>query len=138
MILWREQWQDATQRLQAVETAIQTCGTSVVRGGDYDHWDLEVRGGLLGAARMLAATEEHGAGRQLVRFRVWPRCSVRGLLLTGLFGALTTAAALEDAWHSAMVLGVVGLLLLGRTLHECAGAMATMQHGLDRLKAGDV
>jgi cellulose synthase/poly-beta-1,6-N-acetylglucosamine synthase-like glycosyltransferase len=135
--LWREQWQDATERLQAVEAAIQTCGTSVLRGGDYDHWDLEVRAGLLGAARMLAATEEHGAGRQLVRFRVWPKCSTRGLLLTGVFAALTTGAALEASWHSAMVLGVAGLLLLGRTLHECAGAMATMRHGLDRLKAGE-
>src|SRR5207249_12219416 len=32
-------------------------------------------GGPLGSARMFAAVEYHGDGRQLLRIRSWPRCS---------------------------------------------------------------
>ena len=77
--LWSEQWQCPLARLQAIEETLRAEGTASFRGGNYDRWDLEVRGGLLGAVRLLATTEEHGAGRQLVRFRLWPKCSVQGL-----------------------------------------------------------
>ena len=42
-------------------------------GGEYDRWELETRGGSLGAARVRTALEEHGQGRQLLRCLVWPR-----------------------------------------------------------------
>ena len=32
-----------------------------MQGGDYDRWDLEIRGGLLGSLRTRMAIEEHGA-----------------------------------------------------------------------------
>ena len=48
---------------------------NVVRGGDIDRWDIQVRLGPLGSARLRVAVEEHGQGRQLVRYRVWPRWS---------------------------------------------------------------
>ena len=76
--LWSEQWQCPLARLQAIEETLRAEGTTSFRGGNYDRWDLEVRGGLLGAVRLLATTEEHGAGRQLVRFRLWPKCSMKG------------------------------------------------------------
>jgi len=49
-------------------------GKPVVRGGTGTD-GLELRQGWLAAARLLAGTEEHGRGRQLTRFRVWPRWS---------------------------------------------------------------
>src|SRR5439155_11133541 len=72
--LWSEQWQCPLARLQAIEETLRSEGTASCRGGDYDRWDLEVRGGVLGAVRLLATPEERGAGRQLVRFRLWPMC----------------------------------------------------------------
>ena len=39
------------ERLQAIEASLRARGARVRRGGAYDRWDLEVRGGLLGAAR---------------------------------------------------------------------------------------
>jgi GT2 family glycosyltransferase len=136
--LWCEQWRSAVERLQAVEAALQAGGTSVMRGGEYDRWDLEVRGGLFGAARLLAATEEHGAGKQLVRFRLWPRCSPRGLGLLLFFAALAAGAGLDQAWHSAGILGSVVMLLVGRMFKECAGAMATIWYALKHIKARQV
>jgi hypothetical protein len=101
-----------------------------VRGGDYDRWDLEVRGGFLGAARLRSAVEEHGAGKQLVRFRSWPRCLPVGLVLTSLFAALSTWAALEQAWLAFAILGVPVLLIAGRIIQECAVATGSIRSAL--------
>src|SRR5439155_326297 len=73
--LWSEHWRAPTERLAALESWLREQGQTVVRGGDWDRWDLELRQGCLAAARLLAGTEEHGRGRQLTRFRVWARWS---------------------------------------------------------------
>jgi hypothetical protein len=134
---WSEQWQSATARLEALEAVLQADGASVHRGGDYDRWDLEVRGGLFGAARILMTLEEHGAGRQLVRFRSWPKCSTRGLLLISLFAALAAGATFDHVWHSAALLSSVAVLLVSRMFQECAETMATVLHALKHLGAGE-
>ena len=111
--------------------AFRSAGACVLRGGDYDRWDLEVRGGILGTARTLMAIEEHGAGKQLVRFRSWPVCSAKGLVPALLFAILSTGAALDHAWTVTAMLGVVAILLVLRTLLECATAMATVLRVLE-------
>jgi hypothetical protein len=116
---------------------LQADGVSVRRGGDYDRWDLEVRGGLFGAARILMTLEEHGAGRQLMRFRSWPKCSTRGLLLISLFAVLAAGAIFDHTWHSATILGSVAVLLASRMFQECAETMATVLHALRHLGAGE-
>ena len=136
--LWSEQWQCPLARLQAIEETLQDEGTASFRGGDYDRWDLEVRGGLLGAVRLLATTEEHGAGRQLVRFRLWPKYSVQGSALILLLLAGVTGAVWDQAWYSAMMLVLIAALPLCRMVQECAGAMATVQHALKQAGIEDI
>src|SRR5439155_8079883 len=36
-------WQDVTEKLGSMETALRESGAVVRRGGDFDRWDLEVR-----------------------------------------------------------------------------------------------
>jgi hypothetical protein len=86
-------------------------------------------------ARTLMTIEEHGAGKQFVRFRVWPYSTVQGWMLLLLFAALSTGAAMDHAWTSAAILGVVAVFLAVRTLLECAGAMAVLLGALKRLEA---
>ncbi len=136
--LWSECWRASTEWLQSIEVALRAVGSCARRGGDYDRWDLEVCGGILGAARTRMALEEHGAGRQLVRFRSWPRCSAKGLALILLFAVLSTGAALAYAWIVSIILGVVAILLALRTLLECARAMAAILHILEHPKEGGV
>ena len=125
--LWFEHWKAPAERLYAIETTLRTAGACVFRGGDFNRWDLEVRGGLLGASRLRMAVEEHGLGRQLVRFRVWPRLSKVGFVLTAMFAALASVAALDGAWMAAGVLGVVALLVAGRMVAECTASTADLQ-----------
>jgi hypothetical protein len=115
---WSEQWRSSEDWLGTVETALVRDGTPVRRAGDYDRWDLETRGGLLGRARIRMGIEEHGAGRQLARFRAWPVLSVLGALLLTLFTTLAVAAVLAGAGASALVLAVASGAVFGRSLVE--------------------
>jgi len=125
-VFWAEHGQAPDKWLQEIEAALQADGSVALRGGDYDRWDLEVRGGALGSARMLMAVEEHGAGRQLIRFRMWPRWSSGGLLLTFLCAILAAGAALDQAWAVTALFGLVTVILALRAFQECAAAIAAV------------
>src|SRR5213075_2139688 len=122
--IWSKRSLSFDERLQSIETTLRAYGTLPLRGGDFDPWDLQVSGGPLGSARMFAALEYHGDGRQLLRIRSWPRCSVTAVGLTLTFAALASGAAYDRAWDACFALGAVALLVALRTLHECAGATA--------------
>jgi O-antigen biosynthesis protein len=121
---WNENWQSASQRLRTLESALEQQGCAIARGGEYDRWDLEVRGGLLGAARLIAVVEEHQKGTQLVRFRVWPRCWV------GLIGSICAITIIIAAWkhhlaHENVIFVIAGLIIL-RAAYECSAAMGAI------------
>jgi GT2 family glycosyltransferase len=124
---WSERWQPQETWVRAIEAALLERGAVVVRGGDFDRFDLEVRGGMSGAARLLVAVEEHGAGRQIVRVRSWPRLPGWGLGVTLPSAALAAGAALGGAHAAAAVFAAVALLSALRTLRECAGAAAAVK-----------
>ncbi|MDQ3951270.1 MAG: hypothetical protein M3282_13130, partial [Gemmatimonadota bacterium] len=123
---WSEKWRSAEVRLHALETALRRQRAATRRGGDYDLWDLEVRGGLLGAARMLMVIEEHGVGRQLVRFRIWPRLSSAVVPVSVSFTLLAAGAAYDGARPIAVAFAGVVLLTVGSAIVECAGALAAL------------
>jgi hypothetical protein len=83
------------------------------------------------------AVEDHGAGRQLFRFRYWPRFSRGGVAAIFTFTGLSVGAALDQYWAAYDILAVVTLVLLGRTLFEAAGAMAALR-GVLRSASGDI
>lgn len=127
---WTERWQAPARRLQDLELALRDAGARVVRGGPYDGWDLEVHGGMFGAVRVLMAIEEHGAGRQLVRVRRWPRYSVAAVMLIALVAGLSVWAARDHANVVPAVLGVVAGLLGLRVVQESTGAAAAARSAL--------
>lgn len=134
--MWSEGWQGSEERLRSLEAALRKFGSVVRRGGDYDRWDLEVRGGPLSTVRILMAIEEHGGGRQLVRFRAWPRFSRGGRILALLCAIVATWAKLHSAWASSVILGIVTVIFVIRGLQECATEMATVLHALEQAGSG--
>jgi hypothetical protein len=113
-------------RLAAAEAALRADGVCVLRGGAYDRWDLEVRGGLLGVARLLLATEEQGGGSQLVRLRAWPRGVVAAQVVTAILLVLSAGAGAAHAWVACGVLGGAAALLAGTMAYECGLAMGAI------------
>ena len=130
-ILWSETWRSREERLSQLEARLRDAGACVLRGGEFDRWDLEVRGGMLGAARVLTTVEEHGAGRQLMRARARPRVSKQGLTVALLVAAPAGLAAWDGAWLPAFVLAGGALFIAARMLLECGAAMSTMLRALD-------
>jgi glycosyltransferase involved in cell wall biosynthesis len=132
LAVWTEHWRDPNERLQGFEADLRKAGAYVRPGGDYDRWDLEVRAGFPGAARLLMAVEDHGAGNQFVRLRAWPRCSLFEILPLLFFITLAVLAGFDGAWVASTLLGLSGFFLLGCTVRGCGSAMAaalrTFQH----------
>lgn len=121
--VWSEHWRSQTDRLLELERELRARCMTVTRGGDTDRWDIQVRVGPLGSARLRAATEEHGHGRQLVRYRVWPRWS-RGLpILVGLL-ALWLGASVVSDFYVAVAIGFVLVFVLVRAAREAAAGIA--------------
>jgi GT2 family glycosyltransferase len=134
LVLWSEQGRPHAAWLEACEAALVAAGALVRRGGEFDRFDLVVAGGPFGAARTLMAVEEHGGGRQYVRFRVWPKLR-RGLPAVVLCGLLAAAARAEGAWLAGALLAAGSGLLAVLGVRECGCAQAVVLHTLEGLGA---
>jgi O-antigen biosynthesis protein len=132
-VLWSERWRAPEEWLRSVEAALRASGASPIRGGDYDRWDLELRGGRLGAVRLGMAIEEHGGGKQLARFRGWPRFSIEGLVAILLLVILSAGAAFDHAWVASTVIGALAAVLVLRALLEGAFATTAVVRTLEEL-----
>jgi GT2 family glycosyltransferase len=125
--VWSETWQAPEAWIARIRETIAATGAVAQPGGEFDRWDLETRGGVLGSARMRVAIEEHGAGRQLLRVRSWPKLSRLGILLTILLGLLALAAMRDDEPAVTVTLTALALLLASRMLVESASAVAAIR-----------
>lgn len=131
-VFWHGIWQPAEERLARLEQALRDDGVPVQRGGGFDAWDLQLRCGTLSAGRVLLTIEEHGAGRQCTRWRLWPRpfAPAVGLALAG--AALALGAASDGAWLAAAVLGIASAGLAWRIAADGAVALAAADHALQQ------
>lgn len=136
--IWSESWRDTAERLEELERALKEARAVVPRGGPYDRWDLEVRGGTSGAVRLRMCIEEHGAGRQLVHFRLWPHASSLGRVLSGGLALLTLSATVNGAWLAATLLGGVAAFFLFRVVRECGEAMGLVVEKLRRSRSEEL
>ena len=121
--IWSEQWRSTEEWLGALQAQMRAEGVIGFSGNAFDNWDLEIQGGMLGGVRTRMALEEHGAGRQIVRFKIWPRRSRSGFFLSALMALLAAAAGVDHSWAATGALGAISLLVGGRMLYECSIAM---------------
>lgn len=127
---WFEEWQSVEARLEAIERDLRLEGAAVLRGGNFDHWDLEVRGGMLGSTRLLMGVEEFGGGKQLVRYRVWPHFSMGGLFFSTAWLLLSVFAFIDGSMVPALILSLLGIMTALRMLYEGTVPMALLRSRL--------
>jgi GT2 family glycosyltransferase len=100
--LWSEKWRAPEEWLERFESVVLRCAFAR-RGGEFDHWDLEIRGGLAGNARVCLAVEEHGAGKQLFRWRIRPVISYFVALVAILLLFVSIMAARAEGFIAALI-----------------------------------
>jgi len=132
LTVWAEHWLAPEDRLAIMEEGLRGDDVALEHGGDFDRFDLEVRGGFFGCARLRLAVEEHGGGRQLARFRLWPRVAPHGGVVLLLFTAAALAAGLDGHAIAASVLGAVAGALLLRLVAGAAAATAALRRAVER------
>jgi len=121
-VIWSEHWRSPSGWLTSLEQELRRFNVPVHRGGNFDRWDLEVRTGPFASARLRMGDEEHGLGKQLLRFRVWPiwsRLFVLAAVPLGVWLALEIARGTLAAAAPA----VLALLLVVRSLREAGAAI---------------
>lgn len=122
--LWSVRWEAIEPRLSHLESILKESGAVVIPGGDFDTWDLSIRGGLFGTIRVVAMVEEHGGGQQLCRFRAWPKTHPAALAILLAFITIAGFAVLDHAAVTgallALMAGTLGFLIYA----DCAIAMS--------------
>ncbi len=124
---------DATEVLRALESALRARGAIVRRGGDYDDWDLEVRGSLFGGVRVCTVAENYGPGKHMLRVRSRLWFSIHALGTTLLFMLPSVGAAIDRATRPAAILGALGAVFGALTLRSGAVAVSAIHCALIEL-----
>jgi glycosyltransferase involved in cell wall biosynthesis len=128
--VWSERSRSTAEVLGALEAAVGARGLAVQRGGEFDRWDLQLRSGPLASTRIRLAIEQHEAGRQLLRFRVWPRWSTLGVGATSaLLVSATLALRAGQDLTAALVTGSFAVLL-GGMLVDAAVSTGAVTHSV--------
>lgn len=122
---WSERWNSTEGWIKAIEVRVRSRGSQVFHGGPYDRWDFEVRGGTLGAVRVRMAIEEHGAGRQLLRFRLAPRVFPGFWPVACISALLTLTAARDGAILAAALLALPAAAVIYSAGKQCGTAAAS-------------
>ncbi|MEO8619498.1 MAG: glycosyltransferase [bacterium] len=134
--LWSERWRDPSAWLSIVEENLEATCTATRRGGDFDSWDLEAQSGVFTAVRALLGLEEHGAGRQLVRIRLWARATRFAVMVVAMVVLSLVATAAAGVWALCGVVLLTGVLLVLSAFNECEAALAAFARTLSSTGVG--
>jgi O-antigen biosynthesis protein len=131
--LWSQDWRSSDDRLAEIECALREAGAIVRSGGDSDRWEHEVRGGCLASARLRMCLEEHGAGRQLARFRLSPHLPSQTVRLLASTAALALLAWIAGAPGAGAVLATSAVVVAARAALDASRAMGELRAAVARV-----
>src|SRR5205085_9141459 len=86
--IWSEDWESPRDRLARLWADLRLEGAAVLSGGSFDRWDIQVRAGPLGLARIRLGVAGHGDGRRLLKGGVLARAAKDGAALAAVLASL--------------------------------------------------
>jgi O-antigen biosynthesis protein len=130
---WSESWKSSEEWLTGIEKNIMHLKSNVKRGGNYDRWDIQIRSGLFIKGRGLLTIEEHGAGKQMLKFK----CSVNFSVIfyfVLLLLVVTDCITLRDHLYAiSFILTAMLLVMLVIAIRQSSAALNTLFCGLTNL-----
>ena len=124
---------EGTQVLESLESQLRSSGAVVRRGGDFDEWDLEIRGGLFGGVRVSTVSENYGRGKYMLRLRSRPWFSISGAGTTLLLLIASLGAGWDRSFYAAALLGALSIVFGAITFRSGAVAVGAIHRALIKL-----
>jgi len=135
--LWRDTWKAPDQRLRSIEETLRQDHPGAFHGSEYDRWDVEVRAGLFGGARMVLSTEDYAGGHQLVRVRCWPTIPLQAIAVIVLLGGIAGWAAADHAWVACSVLAAATGIMAFRMFFEGGTGLGAILGAVEQTNGGE-
>ncbi len=132
--VWNEHWKSAADSLLLLEQYLKSFGALVVRGGEFDRWDFEIRTGMTCSLRVLLAIEEHGAGKQMLRFRAWPVGSKRRLAIALVLMAVSISALVAGSGLPGILVGSLSMAMLASAYMDGTKATSAFLQAIKRME----
>lgn len=130
---WSEEWRSTEDWLGAIEKQLIDMKARVQRGGDFDRWDIQVRNSLFSFSRSLFTIEEHGGGKQLLRFKAWASPSKTTIFALLVLITLTVLATRDNAHSITVILTVLTFLFLAAYCKDSASTISDLHKAFDSL-----
>jgi GT2 family glycosyltransferase len=135
---WSETWRSTEEWLTDMEKTLMESSVRVQPGGTFDKWDLQINDGFCSLVRGVLVIEEHGAGKQLLRFKCWTRYSRISSALLAVLAGLALLAVVNSQYFVSLVLGLLVGVIAISYFTGTARAMATLTNAFEQpVKADD-
>jgi hypothetical protein len=108
----------------------------VVKGGDFDRWDIQNRIGPFASARSLLTIEEHGMGKQYLKLKRKLIISWIGVLIFAVLGVISYYAYSNQAMVSFSFMSLMAILLALRVIADASYTVASLEIAVRNLPAG--
>ena len=131
--IWSEENRQHTYWLNLLENQLKTNKVPFFHGGEFNSWDLGIRAGLCGSARILMAVEDHGM-KQLVRFKVWPCIHALAMGLVATLSLVAVLALFDGAVGVGGILSGAAAITFFRFRYEALSAVVVFEEAIKELK----
>ncbi len=125
--LWSEEWHTAEDYLLGIEKKLIQLRSRVKRGGDFDNWDIEVSNGLFAKSRGLLTIEEHGGGKQMLRFKCRSFFSRTAFCVSFLLAGLSVLAAVDKYYFVSVIVAFLFFCVVLRSFYLAASSLNTLK-----------
>lgn len=132
--VWCEKWISPEIRLENLESDLDSINSSVYRGGDFDRWDLGIKGGAFGGIRVLMAAEDHSKANQYLRYKIFPKISPLSKYLVLFASIIITLTIIDKSWVATVTFTSLLLLLLMRIFWDCSIASGCCLNAIEKQK----
>ncbi|HVH80338.1 MAG TPA: glycosyltransferase [Stellaceae bacterium] len=126
---WNESATEKETLLGALMRVCHQAHYPVAMDAGWEDWDIEIGGGPAGGARIMVATENHGAEKRLLRVRAALRLSCVAQIAIGGMGVLAFAC-LVFGWMTAAAICAAIAVVSGGVAACLLALFARQLHGL--------
>ncbi|MBC6491730.1 glycosyltransferase [Flavihumibacter stibioxidans] len=131
--LWHEKWRSSEDWLTLVEQDLLDKKVRIRRSGQFDEWDLQASCGLFAGGRGMLVIEEHGQGKQMLKFKTWAHLNTFGLVIVSVLLILSVLAYFDRQFITMAIFYAISMLIIVQYIIDAAMAMSELTESFSQL-----